>query len=325
MNSHGDVVGWCVFAGVIDDPDSEHDGEPIDWMHAFLYTADGVMWDLTELLGADLQEKWPGLGMGIAQDINDAGQILGLTAPLGPGDESFPERVRYTPPSVTGGEPEFIGWDVGQFDAKRLNNWGDVVGNTPQGPALYTDEQGLQLLPLVSDLRWATRAINDFDQVAGYVNGNQALRYTPSDTIVLLNSYSFPNGINNYGEIVGDYRVGTYRRAFWWYRDTDGVERLHDLGTLGGKWSYAFSVNGNADDTKRAVIGSSTTKTGEERPFIYTRATGMVDVLKCLVGTVPAGRIELSRESGVINARGQICGVLSDGITRQTILLNPVE
>jgi uncharacterized membrane protein len=158
------------------------------------------------------------------------------------------------------------------------------------------------------------------------------LRYTPGlvPAFKLLPTYTYARDINTCGEIVGDYNVGTNRQAFWWYTDAkDGVERLHGLGTLGGKYSHAYSISDKYKESvdRRAVVGMSTIKSGEERPFIYTRTTGMVDLVKCIDGALAPGlRLAIPERPSATNAEGKILGILSgEGVPQEAILLTPVE
>jgi len=73
-----------------------------------------------------------------------------------------------------------------------------------------------------------------------------------------------------------------------------------DLGTLGGRSSYAADINGT-----NTVVGWSETSTGATRAFRWSDALGMVDL-----GTLPGDQV--SRAVAVLDG-GQILGQSGDG------------
>ena len=81
----------------------------------------------------------------------------------------------------------------------------------------------------------------------------------------------YPADINNLGQIAGSTQpAGSYTRAAVW----DG-ERIIDLGTLGGQYSYALALN-----DLMHVVGASERAPGGDRIFygFYWRDGQMIDL-----------------------------------------------
>lgn len=114
------------------------------------------------------------------------------------------------------------------------------------------------------------------------------------------------NSINNLGQVAGYSRVRVtldYHAFLWLPAPAFELERgMHDLGSLGGKTSYAYDIN---DDGQ--IGGSSTTPAGEMHAFLwlpeaaYGLPSGMNDI-----GTLPG--TTWARVNS-INEFGQIVGI----------------
>jgi probable HAF family extracellular repeat protein len=107
---------------------------------------------------------------------------------------------------------------------------------------------------------------------------------------------SFPNGINNSGQVVGGLYTSYTIHAFLW--DVDNG--MQDLGTLGGIASSANGVNNSGQ-----VVGSSSTPSGDPHAFLWDATNGMQDL-----GTLPG---DYSSEANGINDSGQVVGTSFTG------------
>jgi probable HAF family extracellular repeat protein len=96
-----------------------------------------------------------------------------------------------------------------------------------------------------------------------------AAGYTVVEIPSLGGSYIEPRAINNLGHVTGfsDFDASGASRAFSY---SDG--RTTDLGTLGGRESYANAINASGD-----IVGTSETAAGYEHAFVY-RGGAMQDL-----------------------------------------------
>ena len=122
------------------------------------------------------------------------------------------------------------------------------------------------------------------------INGNFDLGTLPN-----WGNYSFATGMNDFTEIVG-YSGPTssplQAHAFIW----DSTNGMRDLGTLGGQYAHASSINNSGVATGAAQIG---TAFGNFHAFIWDAANGMRDI----------GTIAGDTSSGTfINANSHIVG-----------------
>ena len=104
--------------------------------------------------------------------------------------------------------------------------------------------------------------------------------------------------INADAEVVGYSHdpANVITRGFL-YTDRDG---MRDLGTLGGRHSWATDINDHG-----AVVGQAQLASGQQHAFLYTRRAGMID-LNALIDST-AGWTLWTAEA--INNRGTIVGV----------------
>ncbi len=96
---------------------------------------------------------------------------------------------------------------------------------------------------------------------------------------------------------------------------TNGGQNV-DLGTLGGATSKAYGVNDAGQ-----IVGDSTTASSATHGFVYTQATGMVD-LNTLIA--PSSGWEIT-EARAINAAGQIAASGTNGGFTYALLLTPTS
>ena len=94
---------------------------------------------------------------------------------------------------------------------------------------------------------------------------------------------------------------------------------MKDLGTLGGSDSWATGINSAGD-----VVGHAETASGAAPMFLYTNATGMVNLTASIVNPsdIPAGFYPAAEW---INDNRRICGTgeYADG-TQEANLLIPL-
>jgi probable HAF family extracellular repeat protein len=256
-------------------------------------------------------------------DINDAGQyVFRATAPDG-----HIAVARYNPAdgSVT------IANDKDPLYPVCINNLGDIAfteglveGQRPIQTILYSDAVGGVVV--ASGLNYRPCAINDFQQFCGAVNptgliaDERAYRITPGSpsTILTLSSQSSSaNDVNNAGDVVGGYypaALATDKQHAFLYTNAGGFK---DLGTLGGTYSYAYSLTQRDGSGNAYVVGSATASGKNGSPqigFIYHASFGMVELQKLvrydLSPGVPAGTVFAPR---YINSALQICAYTGNG------------
>ena len=151
-----------------------------------------------------------------------------------------------------------------------INNAGQVAGRSYSGTSLhaarFTNGMVEDLGTIPGGSKSTGVGINDLGHVTGdseySVNGG-SIRHAAlfSDGMAIdlgvlpgWGNYSRGNGINDSGEVVG--HSGTdldtnVTRAFIW----DAVNGMRDLGTLGGGFAKAFSINDSSQVTGRADTG----------------------------------------------------------------------
>ena len=168
---------------------------------------------------------------------------------------------------------------------------------------------------------WAF-GINNSGQVAGYsgtasgfnhafisgANGG-ALR----DLGTLGGRFSFGLALNNYGQVTGRAETSAGQTHAFLSGVNGGP--LQDLGTLGG-----FSSAGNAINDLGWVVGTSyLSDNASQRAFLYTAATGMIDLNTLL----PISSGWILQEARGINENGQIVGVGTINGQTHGFLLTP--
>src|SRR5690349_25096271 len=120
---------------------------------------------------------------------------------------------------------------------------------------------------------------------AGHVVGTVYLNNTPYVTewsnkqATSLGFSGYGVAINNAGQVAGGYVTSKkFLHAFIWNKTA-----LVDLGTLGGTWSTANGIN-----SRREVVGTSTTTSGAFKAFLSDGSKKLVD-LGTLGGTSSYG------------------------------------
>ncbi len=256
--------------------------------HAF--SDDGAMTDLGTL----------GSAAGLATSINNAGYIVGQSAPAGTGEHA----TLWHDGTVTDlGDLASTYQSVGGSSiAYAVNSSGQVVGASAFMGSLahgFLWQNGVltDLGTLGGTDCWA-EGINDAAQVVGYsslANGTdhaflwQNGSMTDLGTLDGGSGQSYAYAINNSGQVVG-YSANALgmSHAFLWQ---DGS--MTDLGTLGGTTSEATAINASG-----MVVGDSATSAGAEHAFLW-QAGVMTDL-----GTLGGD----SAKAMAVNSGGQVVG-----------------
>ena len=253
-----------------------------------------------------------------AQDINDAGQVVG-TSYL-PGD-SITHAFLWTPGHGI--------LDLGTLGGKvssaaAINELGQVVGSSKtatgrEHPFLWTPEEGMQDLVgfggTFAIFNGATD-INDVGQVVGYtayadpkVYWERAFLWTQGGGIQDIGSlggvFTQPEAINNAGQVVGASQTRRIYHGFLWSA-AGGMQDLGTLPGLDGIGSYAVDIN----EAGQIVGGATADMTPVGLPthaILWTPDAGMQDL------GVLAGALSNSSANG-INDLGQVVGGATSGL-----------
>lgn len=168
--------------------------------------------------------------------------------------------------------PVFEVTDLGVAEAKGVNNANQVFGSSG-GRAFTTGS----LLP--EDVLAGT---------AGLENDPK----TPLEN--LGNGYNVAYGVNDQGQVVGQYQVKTEQGASLQpYLQTEGTTQQID--TLGGRYGGALGINASGQ-----VVGSSETADGHEHGFIFDSATNTLTDVGTFGGE--------NSDARAINDSGQVVG-----------------
>lgn len=200
--------------------------------------------------------------------------------------------------------------DLGTLPGKTIshptgiNNQGQVTGFTETHAFLWSNGVMTDLGTLPGGAISTGQAINALGQVVGdsqYAQGG-SIRHatlwsngTATDLgfLPLSGNYSRGNGINDGGEVVGHSGPSldtSNTRAFIW----DAANGMRDLGTLGGQFAKAFSINNSGMATGEAQVS-----VGTFHAFLWDAVNGMRDL----------GTIGGNTSSGAfINANGHVAG-----------------
>lgn len=157
----------------------------------------------------------------IAYDINNQGQVVGCLRKypcsgwgcfFPPWDGAFiwtEENGMQDLSAITGGTLTC---------AYDINENGQVVGDSTNGPFIWSETSGIQYITNNPDDH--AYSINDANQVAGIVSGDAIIYiWSPNSGMTLLNisaSGSYYVLINDLGQVTGSTSVGDESRAFLW-------------------------------------------------------------------------------------------------------------
>lgn len=318
---------------------------------AFLYTPDTGMVDLNSLIPSG-----SGAFLEVANEINDAGQIVGQFGEWDDNLDGVVDRAgiawRYTPAS--GNSPAVVEeLQMSEGDNPRpwgINAQGDVVGNSVIDGAwhlvVWTGSAVNGVVPrydlgrltptntLVQYTAITDRDANGIVRVLGSEEVYGTSCYGDFDTNnptapVVLVPFGAPysSGVraydmNNNGTITGDYEIvvnprNTTRHAFE-YSDGAG---LIDLGAFNKGWSYSYGIN----DQNWAVgyAGYKSKSKIIEAASIYVPGSGL-NWLEPLITNLPPNMAGVLRPWRINNAN-QICGPYTDNFnfTGVAFLLTP--
>jgi len=296
INNSAQVVGRAYLAG-----DATY--------HAFLWEA-GVMTDLGTIgPGCNPGNSW-------AYDINDAGQVAGLTCAAG----IYPRAFR-----LSGGVMTDLGTLGGTgSSAASINSAGDVVGTAampgdPYAHAFLYDGAMHDLGSLGGAWSGADH-VNDIGQIVGFSEINPLPDRNPhaflrtGQTMIDL----FPGGpccshawgINNAGTVVGEVTApgGVGERAFVF-----GSGVVTELPSLAGGRTSARAISDGGE-----IVGDSATAAGVHA-FLY-RDGMMID----LNDHIPDNPEWILNYATAVNEAGQIVGLGTIGGHTHGFRLDPV-
>jgi probable HAF family extracellular repeat protein len=242
----------------------------------------------------------------VAYDINDAGQVVGLSYTAG--DDAY-HAFLWTP----GQGIQDLGTLGGSTSiASAINEAGQVVGESATASGrrafLWTPGQGMQDLGTLGGVYSVATDINDAGQVVGYtgwadrqVFKESAFIWAPGQGMQDIGSlggvFTRAEAINNAGQVVGESQTRRTYHAFLW---TAGAG-MQDLGVFPGPDGMA-TLAADINDAGRVVGSGNVDVWGlPEHAFLWTQAAGLQDL-----GTLPSG----SSSSGAtgINDVGQVVG-----------------
>ena len=237
-----------------------------------------IIFDSPFLWDNGVMSELPGLSA--VTDINDRGEILGLSD----GRPVVWAHGIITPLALPPGE-----WGV---SATAINDLGHAVGtiiSTAPGAlamaVLWRDGEVIPLPPLVANESTIAYDINNRGEIVGWSQGSRsdlrrALLWMPQTPTTPPSTT--PGDVGS--------APGT-------------PEALPtDLGTLGGKYSTPTGINENG-----VIVGSSTTSGKEQHGFAWMPANGMVDLGTFGARSAPGVRLRTSVATAV-NNRGEVVG-----------------
>ena len=141
-----------------------------------------------------------------------------------------------TLPALAATAPQFSMTYIGAFSPKAMNNLGQVVGNDATQAVLYNGS-GLSYLGSPSGRSFAY-GINDSGQIVGEYGSTQAFSYYNGAYTTIGPANSSATGINNAGQITGNVSTDDGFKGFVYSNGT-----VTDLTPTNATRSAAFAIN----------------------------------------------------------------------------------
>jgi hypothetical protein len=316
INSRGDVVGGIdgnssYVRPYLNISDGNGGRTTIDLWNHFLSQGFFATYDSatqTEILGME------------ATAINDHGQIAGVVTVLPSGASGARSRnVFFYSPATEDSEGNLIPerFQIIPFTAHvgayvtGINNFGVVVGahhvQNRYVPFTWSEQAGLAFLGTFDPSTDVTpRSINLLGEICGGSETGVAWRYSPGTGYSSIYSgLSNALDINDLGQVVGTTRSRPSASRVGFREEPDGTLRTIKIPKTYD--TVASAINSFGD-----VAGSSWDGT-RYRPYIYTDATGGIDLFPVTTG-VPAEVFSGTSNNNLsvtgMNDAGQICGYM---------------
>ena len=214
-----------------------------------------------------------------------------------------------------------------------------ITGILESRALTWSESQGVTQLGSLNGEMTSPSAINGSGAIVG-TSGSLAFYWICTDGMCQADNLVAPRAINDAGIVVGCIDVqGDCHAAIWSLEDG-----MQDLGTLGGRISYATDVN-----SKGEVLGYSYVNDYTQAVFVWDKDQGMRELFTLpfgsfypralnddgwIVGSCSEGGFVWSPYGGLnyvagldaydINNAGQITGIVRDGTTSRLVLWNPV-
>lgn len=299
MSESGDVVGYGTTG--------QSSEVPFDYS-----ASSATMYRLTDLITAADAADW-NWDYATPTGVNSSGQIclsVNASGTSGPAEAVRVSLVFDASGNVMPGQGTVSVVSPSGYQANDINEFGDVAGYGNGRAFIAWSDTGFEEIPdTVGGATAGASAINLLGELTGAsLNSDGALRAfiysAPNMTDLGIiessgsDNESAANDLNDAGIVVGYASAGKKRgspvsHAFLY----DGT--MHDLGTLGGASSSAYSVNNQG-----TVVGYSQKADGTSAYFLHTDDLGMVE-LAPLITNLPEGAEFVVVE---INDGGQILG-----------------
>ena len=233
-------------------------------------------------------------GPSTASQINDLGQVIGL--------RGSSDAFLYTPGAGITDVSSLIGAGAGtSVRAYGINNLGHLTGRAGELGFVYRGPGAVEYLP---EGIFAPDRINDSGVYIGSAYAGDrgyAYKYTPGTGYEELPLYELVDDLNQSGQVAGlvlnEGGGGAWERAA--RHDAEGLDLL---GLLGGDYSRSIAINGAGD-----VVGYAQSATGQQIPFLYTDATGML-----AIDTAGLTGSEGRSQANAINDAGLIGGTFRE-------------